>query len=95
MSTNLNLESVLVVGATGQVGSNVVRKLVQKGKKVRALVRQEGKTIHGLDEGVEYVVGDLSNRVSLEKSCPGYGGCRIHCKCCHPRQGTFECQRNS
>lgn len=41
---------VLVLGATGQLGANLVRTLLAKGNQVRALVRPTSKplTLHGL-----------------------------------------------
>ena len=59
----------LVLGATGQLGSNLVRALVAKGDQVRALVRPTSKTftLDGLD--IERVTGDLNDPDSLVRAC--------------------------
>lgn len=62
---------VLVVGATGQLGTAVVRKLVARKKQVRALVRPGSDQAHLHAEGVELVVGDLRERTSLDHACRG------------------------
>jgi len=61
----------LVTGATGFIGANLVRELLQQGFKVRALVRQESnrRNLEGLD--VELVLGDLRDKGSLEKALEG------------------------
>lgn len=64
---------ILVVGATGQVGSQIVTKLAGDGRPVRALVRKSGRTVHGAPECVEYVVGDLNNPESLRHAVRGVG----------------------
>ncbi len=59
----------LVLGATGQLGSNLVRALVAKGDQVRALLRPTSKTftLDGLD--IERVTGDLNDPDSLVRAC--------------------------
>ena len=59
----------LVLGATGQLGANLVRALVAKGDQVRALVRPTSKTftLDGLD--IERVTGDLNDPDSLVRAC--------------------------
>ena len=64
-------DPILVVGATGHVGSHIVRNLVEKGHHVRALVRRPDQKIDGCDAGVEYVLGDLSDRQSLRRAVDG------------------------
>ncbi len=64
---------VLVVGATGHVGSQIVTKLAGDGRSVRALVRESGKLIHGAPRSVEYVVGDLNDPESLRRAVSGAG----------------------
>jgi uncharacterized protein YbjT (DUF2867 family) len=62
----------LVVGATGQVGSEVVRQLSERGQHVRAFVRADSRTgpIEGLPN-VELVVGDLFDPASVERAVEG------------------------
>jgi uncharacterized protein YbjT (DUF2867 family) len=62
----------LVVGATGQVGSEVVRQLSERGQHVRAFVRADSNTepIERLPN-VELVVGDLFDPASVERAVDG------------------------
>ncbi|MDO8526436.1 MAG: NAD-dependent epimerase/dehydratase family protein [Deltaproteobacteria bacterium] len=62
---------VLVTGATGFIGSNLVRFLLKKNCSVRALIRPTSSlgNLKGLD--VEKVHGDLRNKASLVKACEG------------------------
>ena len=59
---------VLVVGATGEVGRLVVKRLLREGRcRVRVLVRDlYTKTLNMLGAGVTYCQGDLLNMDSLE-----------------------------
>ena len=59
---------VLVTGATGFIGANLVRALLKEGYRVKALVRKESnrKNIEGLD--IEVALGDLGDQASLEKA---------------------------
>lgn len=60
---------VVVTGATGHVGANLVRKLLERGDQVRVLVRQDTRAIDGLD--VERVAGDVLDPASLERAFEG------------------------
>lgn len=62
---------VLVVGATGQLGSQVVLKLAERGERVRALVRQGSRHAHLQVRGVELAVGDLRDAASIDAACRG------------------------
>ena len=57
-------ETILVTGATGNVGGQVVTQLAAAGHHVRALVR--GTNRPKLPAGVETVRGDLADPASLE-----------------------------
>jgi uncharacterized protein YbjT (DUF2867 family) len=60
--------SVLVTGAAGFVGNNVVRRLVEMGRPVRAMVRDADKAamrLADIKDRVEIVTGDVTNRASL------------------------------
>jgi uncharacterized protein YbjT (DUF2867 family) len=61
---------ILVVGATGSVGSELVRQLAAGGRRVRALVRSEAraKTLPPL---AEPVIGDLAKPETLASACAG------------------------
>jgi dihydroflavonol-4-reductase len=64
-------DTAFLTGATGFVGANLARLLLEKGYKVRALARKGGNrsNLHGLD--VEIIEGDLSSAASLSAGCAG------------------------
>ena len=64
------MKPTLVTGASGFVGWHVARLLLERGHRVRALVRP-GSRIPELD--VETVTGDLRDPVSLERAVAGCG----------------------
>jgi dihydroflavonol-4-reductase len=61
---------ILVTGASGLVGSHLIRQLVKEGKKVRALYRAEIPVIEGGAEA-EWIKGDILDLVSLEEAMDG------------------------
>ncbi|MES0038472.1 NmrA/HSCARG family protein [Mesorhizobium sp. M0046] len=61
--------TILVTGATGNVGRNVVEQLVKRGANVRALVRDPSKA--NFPAGVDVVQGDLLDVDSLRKAFSG------------------------
>ncbi|MGH9631712.1 MAG: hopanoid-associated sugar epimerase [Bryobacteraceae bacterium] len=65
------MKPTLVTGATGFVGWHVARKLMERGHRVRALVRDVSR-LRELSEA-EPVVGDLRDRSSLEEAAAGCG----------------------
>jgi NADH dehydrogenase len=65
---------ILVVGATGLLGSRVCRELAAQGKPVAGMVRSaddQAKTEPLRAAGVELVEGDLKDPPSLERACQG------------------------
>src|SRR3954447_8001640 len=64
-----NTTKVLVVGATGQLGTVVVRKLVERGRSVRAFVRKTSNYQHLMHDGIETIFGDLREADSLGTAC--------------------------
>jgi len=71
MSQSHEIKQALVTGASGFIGSHVVRILCQQGVKVRALV-QQGVPLQNLDGlPVERVAGDLLDQHSLERALEG------------------------
>jgi uncharacterized protein YbjT (DUF2867 family) len=59
----------LIIGANGQIGSQLTKQLLSEKQSVRALVR-DTKKAPKLD-GVEVVQGDVANVASLEKALQG------------------------
>lgn len=62
---------ILVAGATGRVGSQVMELLRHQGSPVRALVRSEVKAKPLREAGVEIALGDLTDRPALGVACQG------------------------
>jgi uncharacterized protein YbjT (DUF2867 family) len=62
--------TILVIGATGNVGRPTVAGLLAKGASVRALSRSQEK-IAELPDGVAGFVGDLETGEGLEAACAG------------------------
>jgi uncharacterized protein YbjT (DUF2867 family) len=62
---------VLVIGATGNVGSAVVAELQTRGAEVRALVRKQSATEDKMPASVEIAAGDLLDPVSVERALHG------------------------
>ncbi len=62
---------VLLTGASGFVGSAVLRGLLREGYTVRALVRPSSHYEDLVARSVEFVKGDLRDRSSLEGVCAG------------------------
>lgn len=62
---------ILVTGAAGHVGANLVHRLVEEGKHVRVLLRKDdnNEAVEGL--GVEKVYGDLRDDLSLRPAIKG------------------------
>jgi len=62
---------ILVTGANGFVGRNLVGRLLKDGIAVRALVRNPAKAARLRDLGAELAEGDISNPSSLETAVKG------------------------
>lgn len=62
---------VLVTGATGLVGNNVVRMLLEQGQQVRVMVRdpRAGRSLAGLD--IEVVQGDVKDEDNVRTAAMG------------------------
>ncbi|MEW1777140.1 SDR family NAD(P)-dependent oxidoreductase [Streptomyces sp. NPDC086777] len=60
---------ILVTGATGTIGRDVVRQLAERGAKVRALTRDPARAT--VPAGVEVVRGDHTDPASLEAALAG------------------------
>jgi dihydroflavonol-4-reductase len=73
------MKPVLVTGATGFIGWHVARQLLERGQRVRALVRNPAggakalTELEGIDTGLEIVRGDLRDENSLRSAVQGCG----------------------
>jgi uncharacterized protein YbjT (DUF2867 family) len=63
--------TVLVTGATGNVGSQVVRELAAHGVRVRAFVRDPARAAELLGGAVELAAGDLADAGSVRRALAG------------------------
>ena len=69
-------KSVLVTGATGFVGSNLLLKLLEAGARVRAVVHQRPPVID--DNRIDYLTADLTAREDCQAAVKGID-CVFHC----------------
>jgi uncharacterized protein YbjT (DUF2867 family) len=69
-------KTVLVTGATGRQGGAVIRKMLPRGWKLRALTRNPGgQAARDLEQmGIEIAQGDLDDSASLERAVRGAYG---------------------
>jgi uncharacterized protein YbjT (DUF2867 family) len=82
--------TILVTGATGNVGGHVVRALIARGAPVRAFVRDRDKAARLFGPEVELAAGDLADRESIERALAGAD--RVFLACGNvPGQVEYEC----
>jgi dihydroflavonol-4-reductase len=83
----------LVTGATGLLGNNVVRMLLQRGQRVRVfcLAGADRRPLDGLD--VERVEGDVQNAESVRRACRGVERVVHAAALVHIGWRGIECQR--
>lgn len=83
------MTATLVTGASGTVGSNVVRGLLDSGATVRAFVRDPVKAAAVLGSDVEIVVGAFAEPSTVETALKGAD--RVFLACPNdPRQVEYE-----
>ena len=63
--------SVFLTGGTGFVGGSVARRLRRHGHRVRALVRSADKTKSMAEQGIDVVLGDITQPKSLDEAVEG------------------------
>ena len=62
---------ILIVGASGRLGSVVVQHLLTQGKSIRVMTRNPLGLAHLKQQGAEIVRGDLLDPTSLASACQG------------------------
>jgi uncharacterized protein YbjT (DUF2867 family) len=80
---------ILVTGATGNAGSQVVQALRDRGGSVRAFVRDPGKARDLFGEGVELAIGDFADPNSVRAALEGVNGLLLSCSD-DPRRVEWE-----
>ncbi|HET9255187.1 MAG TPA: SDR family oxidoreductase [Pseudonocardiaceae bacterium] len=83
------MNRILVTGATGTVGVNVVRELGERGVAVRVLTRDLRRAACALGDAVEIVRGDFADPVSVQAALRGIERVFV-CSPNHPRQVEHE-----
>jgi uncharacterized protein YbjT (DUF2867 family) len=78
---------ILVTGGTGTLGTHVVRRLRERGRRVRVLTRHARPA----DSGVEYAVGDLAGGTGLVGAV---AGADVIVHCASASKGDAEATRN-
>ena len=80
---------ILVTGATGNAGSQVVRALGERGAAVRAFVRDAEMARVLFGDGVELAVGDFADPASVEAALEGVADVMLSCAD-DPRRVAWE-----
>jgi uncharacterized protein YbjT (DUF2867 family) len=62
---------ILIIGASGHLGSAAARRLLEHGKPVRVMARNPASVARLKQLGAEVVSGDLRNPASLRSACQG------------------------
>ncbi len=62
---------ILIVGASGRLGGAITHRLLEMGKAVRILTRENPAYRPYVDAGAQPVTGDLKDRLSLDAACRG------------------------
>lgn len=64
------MSRIFVTGATGFIGTKLVKLLIEEGHEIKVLVRdyERARKLLGTNE-VEYIVGDINDKKSMENMC--------------------------
>jgi uncharacterized protein YbjT (DUF2867 family) len=88
-TTAADTRPVLVVGASGQLGTRVVQQLAAARRPVRAMVRPSSRHEHLLRmKGVQVVHGDLTQPATLQAACRGAGAVVATANAVAPTHGS-------
>src|SRR5690606_7244146 len=75
----MDVKKVVVVGATGNLGSKIVKSLIEQGAAVTAMVRATSNRTKLEQLGVRnFVVGDLMDKASLSEALSPYPPYELH-----------------
>ncbi|HWC12079.1 MAG TPA: SDR family oxidoreductase [Acidimicrobiales bacterium] len=80
---------IVVTGATGNIGSRLVRELAARGQAVRAFVRDAAKAEAVLGGDVEVAVGDFADPASIRAAVAGADTVVVS-SANDPRQAEYE-----
>lgn len=72
-------DMIVVTGATGNAGAEVVRALTARGGRVRAFVRDPGRARARLGENIELAVGDFADPPSVRAALEGADALLLSC----------------
>ena len=88
------MKKVLLIGATGQLGNNVLQKLATESRYyLRALVREGSMNSQLFPGNIEIVTGDLTQPKSLEKAVTGCEAIIATANAVAPRKKTDSFQK--
>ena len=62
---------ILIVGSSGKLGGNIAKRLLEMGKSIRILTRENLAYQTFIESGAQHVKGDLKDRQTLEAACQG------------------------
>jgi 2-alkyl-3-oxoalkanoate reductase len=85
--------NVLIIGATGVLGRNVIPRLLEGGHHVRAIVRRSQSVRYLEQAGVEVRSGDIFDRSSLEAASIGCDAA-LHLATAIPKDGNRDWSLN-
>ena len=80
----------LMLGATGRIGSLVVKELAGRGLPVGGLVRDSQRAAPLWPSGVEAVVGELGDPASLAEAMQGVDVAFVS-STVHPEMAAWQC----
>jgi hypothetical protein len=84
----VRIERVLVVGATGLIGTPVARQLLADGHRVRVLVRDPDRAHAQLGLEFEYVSGAVTDSAAVDRAVRGIDAVHISLGVEDPTQGA-------